>query len=279
MSPVPPPTATVPFDTVDTAMNMARVLLNDTPMALTGNLLSDSQPYAQQFYNLAWREFQRDLALAGDPAQTEEFISQSLPVVSSLDPYVQVYLGQQFYFDGTSFYSSPTVNLLPQNLIIPLWVRERPGGTTQTFSDMVPCDNGLPGSPKTAYLRWWEWRSAGPGNGNAIFMQGATVTRDVWVRYASYLGDAVTNQYVAGAWYLQPIPILRCADALSFYIAARFANSRGSEQAMAAANSFYAQGKQAMRDLLNATTMKNRQRINHRRRPYSVGRHQGWGTW
>jgi len=254
-------------------------VLNDCPLALSGNLLSDTQPYTQQFYNMAWREFQRDLALAGDPAQTVEFVSPSLPVVSSVDPSVQVYLSQTAFFDGTSYYTSPTVNLLPQDLIIPLWVRERLGGTTQLFSDMIPCDNGLPGGPKTTWLRWWEWRSAGPGNGNAIFMQGATVPRDLWVRYASYFGDAVLNQYITGAWYLQPIPILRCAEALSYYVAAKFALSRGSDQAVEIGNSFYAQGKQLMRDLLNATTMKNRQRINHRRRPYAAYRHQGWCWW
>lgn len=275
--PIPPPTPTVPFDTVDWAMNSARTKLNDCPLALSGNLLADTQPYAQQFANDGWRQFQRDLAEAGDPACTSEFLSPSLPVVAGIDPYTQVYLGQADYFDGTSYYSSPVVNLLPQDLIMPLHCLERLGGSIQTFTEMSPCDNGVPRGPKTTYLRFWEWRSAGPGNGNAIWMPGATVTRDLLVRYASFLPDFLTVGNVA--WYQQPVPMLRVADILAFYIAAAFAYSRGSEQAKAVANSFWADGKAAMRGYLNSTTMKVRQRINHRRRPYAHGRHQGWCFW
>lgn len=277
---IPPPTATVPFDIVDIAMNTARVRLNDCPLALSGNLLASTQVYSQTIYNDAWREFQRDLAQYGDPAQTEEFLSPSLPPVANTDPYTSVYLGQAGYFDGQNFWTSPTVNLLPQNLICPLHIGERMGGTLNQFNEVIPCDNGIPKRPKTTYLSQWEWRSAGPGNGNAIFMPGATVPRDIYVRYASFLPDAENNNPItATPWYDQPIPILRCSDVLGYYIAAEFAYSRGSEQAKAVANSFWADGKEQMRNLVNGTTMKIRQRINHRRRSYARGRHQGWGNW
>ena len=278
MSPLPPPTPTVPFDTVEAAMNTARVRLNDCPLALSGNLLADSQPYSQTFYNNAWRTFQRDLADYGDPANTNEFLSQSLPVVASLDPATQVYLGQAAYFDGVSYWVPPSVNLLPQDCIIPLHVWERLGGTIQPFTKRVePCDNGLPLGVKTTYLNYWEWRSAGPGNGNAIFMPGATVPRDIYVRYASFLPDAVTVGPTA--WYSQPIPMLRVSDIVADYVAAEFAFSRGSDQAKAAANSFWADGKAKMRSYVNSTTNKLRQRINHRRRSYAAGKHQGWNIW
>ena len=278
--PAPPPTPTVPFDTVDWAMNSARTKINDCPLALSGNLLADTQPYAQQFAIDAWRQFQRDLAEYGDPACTVEFISPSLPAVANIDPYTQVYLGQADYFDGQNYWVPPNVNLLPSDCIIPLHMKERLGGTTQLFTDMIPCDNGLPGGPKTTILRYWEWRSAGAGNGNAIFMPGATVTRDLWVRYASFLPDFATNSPLDSTpWYNQPIPMLRVADILGFYIAAAFAFSRGSDQAKAAANSFWSEGKAAARAYVNSTTMKLRQRINHRRRPYSAYRHAGWAWW
>ena len=278
--PIPPPTPTVPFDTVDVAMNTARVRLNDCPLALSGNLLSDIQPYAQQIYNNAWRTFQRDLADYGDPACTSEFVSYSLPPVANIDPATQTYLGQAAYFDGVSFWYPPNVNLLPQDLICPLHVKERLGGSIQLFNPVWPCDNGLSGAPKTTYINEWEWRSAGPGNGNAIFMPGATVARDLWIRYASFLPDAVANSpLVSTPWYQQPIPMLRCSDILGDYIAAEFAFSRGSEQAKAIANSFWADGKAKMRSYINSTTNKIRQRINHRRRSYAQGRHQGWQYW
>ena len=145
---------------------------------------------------------------------------------------------------------------------------------------MIPCDNGIPKGPKTTLLRYWEWRSAGPGNGNAVFMPGATVPRDLFGRYAAFLPDFADNMPLdATPWYQQPLPIMRCADILGFYIVGAFAFSRGSEQANAIGNSFWAQGRSAMRDYVNSTTMKVRQRINHRRRPYAAYRHAGWGYW
>lgn len=278
--PLPPPTPTVQFDTVNTAMDMARVKLNDCPLALSGNLLANTQPYAQQIYNNAWRQFQRDLAEYGDPACTVEFLSPSLPVVANIDPYTQVYLGQAAYFDGASYWYPPDVNLLPADCIMPLKLQERLGGTTQLFSPMFPCDDGMPGTPKTTYIRWWEWRSAGSGNGNAIFMPGATVTRDLWIRYAAFLSDALDNiPTPATPWYSQSIPMMRVADIMANYIAAEFAFSRGSEQAKAVAGSFLADAKMGMRAYVNSTTNKIRQRINHRRKPYSAYRHQGWNWW
>ena len=103
--PLPPPSPTVQFDTVDWAMNSARTKFNDCPLALSGNLLASTQPYAQQFAIDGWRQFQRDLAGYGDPALTNEFISPSLPVVANIDPYTSVYLGQAAYFDGQNFWS------------------------------------------------------------------------------------------------------------------------------------------------------------------------------
>lgn len=278
--PIPPPAPTPPFDTVDAAMTFARVKLNDCPLGLLGNLLANTQPYAQSFYNLAWRAFQRDLAEFGDPANTVETVLTGFPVVANIDPATQYYVSQQWVFDGQNFFTTPDVSLLPQDLIMPIHLQERLANSQQLFSPMWPCDNGLPGYPKTTILRYWEWRSAGPGNGNAIFIPGATVTRDIWIRYAAFLPDALDNIPIAStAWYNQQIPMLRVADFLACYIAAEFAFSRGSEQAKAVANSFWADGKAGMRSYFNSTTMKVRQRINHRRRPYSAYRHQGWDWW
>ena len=269
--PIPPPTPTVPYDTAEMAMVYARVRLNDCPLGLVGNLLADSQPYSQTFCNLGWRRFQSDLAQAGDPAQTEEVLITGIPVVAGIDPATLVWIDQTGFWDGSSFWPPSTVSPLPQNLIQPLHLKERLAGTVQKLGAMDPCDNGLPMGPKTTYLRFWEWR------GSRIYMPGATVMRDLWVRYASFLPDINTVGTVQ--WYNQPLPILRCADVLSYYIAAEFSYSRGSEQAKKVANSFWADGKEAMRGLMNQTTMKVRQRINHRRRPYPAFRHNGWNTW
>lgn len=270
IQPIAPP---VNYDVIDTAMNMARVRLNDCPLGLSGNLLASTQPYAQTFFNLALRTLQEDLAEAGEPRCTQETVIPSLPIVANIDPVTQVFLSQQWYFDGQNYYSTPNVNLLPQDMIFPLWIRERLAGSSQLFTPMQPCDDGLPGGPKTTFLRYWEWRN------DALYMPGAIVPRDLWMRYASFVPDAIDNSPVANTpWYQQQLPFMRSADTIAFYVCAEFAFSRGSEQANAVANSFLEMGRAGMRKMLNRT-MKIRQRINHRRRPYSAYRHQGWNWW
>lgn len=281
--PIPPPATTIPYDTVDTAMNFARVKLNDCPLSLAGNLLADTQPYTQTICNDAWRAFQSDLDDAGEVSMTSETVLYSLPAVTSTDPSVLVFLNQAQYFDGTGYWAPPTVNVLPQNFMRPTWIRERLGGTTAVFTPMQPCDDGLPGGPKTTYMRTWEFRAGIDASETqqplSIWMPGATVARDLWIRFAAYLPDFINNSPLATTpWYQQQIPIYRSADVFAFYIAAEFAFSRGSEQAVAVGNSFLTQGQTAVRRLMNRTN-KIRQRINHRRRSYSRGKHQGWSWW
>jgi len=280
--PLPPPPVAIPLDTVDVAMNSARVALNDCPLALSGNLLANTQPYAQQIANNGWRAFQRDLADQGEANLTGEILIQALPPVATIDPAAAVYLNQAQYYDGAQVWTPPSVAVLPQNFMMPLKLKERLAGTQALFTDMRPVDDGLPNAPKTTYLRLWEWRAGFDRNGNqiplSIWMPGATVARDLLVRCALYAPDFQT---VGGLqWYQQPISIPRCADVLGFYIAAAFAFSRGSVQANATevGNGFLANGKAAMRQLMNQSG-KIRQRINHRRRSYSASRHQGWSWW
>lgn len=278
--PIPPPAVTIPYDTVETAMDFARVKLNDCPLTLAGNLLADSQPYSQTICNDAWRMFQEDLDEAGEPAATGAIVIPALPPVQSQDPAVMVFLNQAQYFDGAGYWAPPVIKVLPQNFMRPTWIRERLGNTLAVFTPMQPCDDGLPGGPKTGYMQTWEWNAGYDATGTqqplSIWMPGATVARDLWVRFAAYLPDFLTVN--ATQWYQQPIPIYRSADAFAFYIAAEFAFSRGSEQATAVGNSFLGLGQAAMRKIMNRTN-KIRQRINHRRRSYARGKHKGWGYW
>jgi hypothetical protein len=264
-------------------MNFARVAINDTPIALTGNLLADTQPYTQTIANMAWRTFQQDLDEQGEPAATGEIVLQNIPPVASIDPSVLTYLNQGGYWDGASLWMPPTIAVLPQNFMRPTWIRERMGGSMSTFTRMEPCDDGLPGGPKSTFIRTWEFRSGFDSVGNqiamSIWMPGATVARDLWIRFSSYLPDFQDNYPLPSTpWYQQNIPIYRSADALAFYIAATFAYSRGSQQASQIGDGLMAKGKEAMRKIMNRTN-KIRQRINHRRRPYSAGKHQGWEIW
>lgn len=280
--PIPPPPVAIPYDSVNGAMDFARVALNDCPLNLSGNLLTNTQPYSQTIANLGWRMLQEDLDEAGEPAMKAEVVIKNLPPVTSVDPSTMVFINQAVYFDGTGYWAPPLLSVLPQNFMSPRWLRERLAGSNQIFTPMEPCDDGLPGGPKTTYLRTWQFQAGIDAMGSvqplSIWMPGATVARDIWLNYAAYLADFVTNGNVN--WYDQPIPVYRCADALGYYIAAAFSYSRGSIQANSTqvGDGFRALGKERMRSIMNRTN-KIRQRVNHRRRSYARGKHQGWAWW
>jgi hypothetical protein len=259
-----PPTATLPLDTVDTVLNFSRARINDAIQGISGNLLADTQPYTFTLLNAAFRHLQEDLANAGNPAFTNETVLFGLPVVALNDPSVQVWMSCQYYFDGVSFYTAPEAPLLPFDCILPLRLWERQSGTQNQFTDMNPVNDGLPDNVKTNWLGLWDWR------GNAIYMPGALIERDVRIRYASYLADIASSGTAL-------VPLIRSADALAHYVAAEFCNSRGTAEDAAVGSTFAAKGMAAMKRMTNRDARRE-QRGNHRRQGYSNGRHSGWGT-
>jgi hypothetical protein len=297
--PILPPTGPSPaYDDADAILNLARTRLNDCPLALSGNLLSNTQPYTQTIFNGAFQHLQEDLADYGEPRLVSETVIYALPPVSGTDPATQVYINQAQYFDGQNYYFPPgqssavvtalsylesqsalkyqigttsTPNwVLPQDMILPLRLWERQAGTQNIFTPMFQSNDGLMDCPKTGWLRTYDWRE------DAIYMPGALIARDIRLRYAAYLADLETVGSVQ--WYQQPVPMYRCRDSLAHYVCAEFAFSRGSNQAVAVGNSFLAQGQASMRRIVNRQ-LRQKQRGNHRRRPYASGRHQGWGYW
>jgi len=260
---IPPPAGALPLDTADTVLNFARARINDAITGISGNLLSDSQPYTFVLLNAAFRHLQEDLANAGNPAFINEAVILNLPVVALTDPSVQVWMSCQYFFDGSSYYNDPLAPLLPFDCILPLRLWERQSNTQQVFSEMQPVNDGLPDNVKTNYLGLWDWRQ------NAIYMPGALIQKDLRVRYASYLPDIASDGTAL-------VPIIRCADALANYVAAEFCMSRGAPDAAAQAGSFLTMGQQSMKRMTNRDARRE-QRGNHRRRGYSNGRHGGWG--
>ncbi len=259
---LPPPATALPLDSVDTVLDFARAALNDSILTVAGNLLADSQPYTFTLLNLGFRLMQEDLANAGCPAFTNEAVLFDLPVVALQDPASQVWMSCQWYFDGSSYYTSP---VLPFDCIMPLRLWERQSGTQQQFTQMNPTNDGLPDARKTNYFGVWDWRQ------NAIYLTGANVLRDMRMRYASYLPDIPASGSAL-------VPVIRCAMALSFYVAAAFAFSRGSPAATTVGNNFRSQGKESL-GIMNNRDARREQRGNHRRPGYSSGRHRGWGVW
>jgi len=244
-----------PYDTVMTAINAAKVRLNDditTLAPISGKLLDNTQPFTQQTVNQAWRklqEFLRDLGYSGLRGEME---LSNVPACTSTDASSQVSLSYAGYFDGTTLQTTP---VLPQNFIQPykLWERVYAvSPNTAPFLEMDYLINGLPAVPKTIWNRQWEWR------GDTIYLIGATGPTDIRIRYGWTYADFVDvagspgpNQTANTPWYGQPVPIQRAIDALADFICRELEIARGAADA---AMAFQVSAQANARLILNRDT-------------------------
>ena len=207
-----------PYDSVSTVLNTARTRLNDeikTLQPVSGKLLLNNQVFTQQTVNTAWRKFQEFLGNLGCTEFTQEYIITGIPPTTNLDPASQTYINWFGFFDGTTFLDNPK---LPQNLMSPLWVKERQTGTQSQFIPMEMINDGLPTWGKGPRLGYWEWRR------ESIYMPGATFETDLRLRYITWLGDFLDETDTP--WYQQDVPVMRCLDSLSMFICAEIAETR-----------------------------------------------------
>lgn len=204
-----------PLDSLELAVNTARVRVNDALANIGGDILTDSAVFTLTYINAAWRRFQEMLVNYGQSWFKPEVILAAVAAVGTLDPGSQAYINWSNYFNGLTLLAAP---VLPQNFIAPLIVWERPAGNG-SFYPMDRLDNGLPGIPKTAFNRSWEWRNG------AIYLPGATQALDLRIRYAGFFADFVAANTTPFA--NQPIPILRAMNPLAWFIASEFSKARG----------------------------------------------------
>lgn len=258
--PIIPPILSAPYDSVDSILNLTRVRINDAIQSLGGDILTDIQPFTQEMANAGWRTLQEYLANLGYTRSKQEIILTGIPPVTNYDPATQVALTWSNYFNGTGYDIPPTAPVLPQNMILPLRLWERFSSGNGIFIPMGQAMDGLPTGPKLPCNGCWEWREDG------IYMPGATVSTDIRMRYLAYLPDFATQGDVL--WYNQPVPIMRCKNALAYYIAAEAALPRADLDAEA----FTQKGDVAARLIFNRE-VQQKQRTTATRRPY--GRRSG----
>jgi hypothetical protein len=279
--PIIPPNST-PYDTANSILNVARMRTNDlivTPAGspaptsdLTlqytqvggGNLLDENEPRTQIIFNAAYRRLMKRLGNLGYRRLIGDNLKIGpLPVNSSTDPSDQSYLTWSGFFDGQYFWDTPQ---LPQDLCAPLKVRERISGTDSPFIDMRCGLDGLNSwFFRNAFNRMWEWRD------DALYLLGANGQTDLNIRYIKYLPDIVESGETP--WYYQPVPIMRCSDALAWYIAAEVTSARGPE----AVADLEAKAEVAMAEIFNDQARAD-QRTNCRRQSRSGGGGRGYGA-
>jgi|SRR5271166_251177 len=247
-----------PYDTAEYVLNLARSIINDASLSISGFVLADSQPYTFPLLNEAYRDLQDALYDTNQSRFTRTTQLLLVTPVMPLDPGITVYINFTNYWNGSQSFNSP---ILPSDMMEPLKLWERQSYTTNYFSPMFQVNDGLPSISQTPALRYWDWE-----NDNLI-MPGATQTNDLQLKYACYLADLIDGT--------SPVQILRGAVACAHFLAGEFAASRGSPLA----DAMFAKANEKVEQMTNRT-VKRSNRGNHRRQPYSRrGGNVGWSTW
>jgi hypothetical protein len=249
---------TTAYNIVEDILLDARAICND--MAIPGgDVLTDDAPFSMQFVNQAYRRIQAYLAQYGvETYQTYQWLL-AIPANTTGDPESRVWIsdsGCQIVTPSGAGESSFAEPILPDDLVYPVRCRERQNGTTDFAQMMFRPNDGVRNYYAVAtYLVMWEWIN------ETLTLRGATQVQDLELKYEKHLPilSLVTDT----------VPIRGVDNAAAYRVAYAFAKSRGAMMA----DSFGQEG-QAEMDLVINRSLRERQRIKHRRRPYS---HRGGG--
>lgn len=210
---IPAPTGNTNYDPLIVALQFAQVRLNAINKA-AGDFLEASQEWTQQASNGAWRKIEEALTDLKFSGMRDEIAIPNVPALTSTDPTSYTALGWSGFWNGTAFIPAP---VLPQLLVRPLRVWERQTGSNATWTPMELNSTGLGSQQKQQRNYEWQWE------GDTIRMPGSTVAMDLRIEFLQAFPDFVQSGNMP--WYMQQIPISRCADALAWYICAEVAAS------------------------------------------------------
>lgn len=216
------PAPTAPYDSLEDVVNAARMRLNDMIASVGGDVLVDTAPFTIVAVNAAWRKLQEFLSKLGFLRFKNECILQ-LRALGHSDETERPYL------DWTGFHTTGFTDdtiVLPQDLIAPIELRERSlEDVSRSFQAMDFLPGGLPLIGQGYWLKTWSWHDEKlwiPGNIGITGVQ-------VWIRYWSFAPDFVAAGTTAFA--SQQVPIMRCLNPFSLYLAAEIAAPRGDATA------------------------------------------------
>lgn len=242
-----------PAPTAEAVMTRARAFVNDMLRSTAGQNLTDVRPFALEYLNASIDDCQEYLANNGVTSQIKDnVIIVGLTPVINPDAGIQTNLSSTGYFNGTSTTSLVT---LPQDLIVPLVLWERPTGSLIQFRKMNQPKDGLPSRVQSSYLELWDWFE------DQINFRGATQSIDLRLRYEASIQPISSAANLAQA----VIPIRGGLNALAFGVAEYYANVRlpGGPAATWAAT----RKLQKLDELVNRQVRKD-QRISYRPRGF-----------
>lgn len=257
-----PPALTAPYELVESAMNKARVRLNDTIQQLSGDILKDSQPFSQEMCNGAWETMQQFLANLGYARLIDETIITGLPICASSDPASQCWIDWTGYYDGTQVWQNYA---LPQRCSFPLKIWDRVSGVNSGWGrPLEQVMDGLPATFKYQRNGVFDFRN------DRVYMPGTNISVDLRVRFAQFFPGFQTQGNTQ--WYQQPIPIVGASDALADYICVEASDGRDDVDSQTFKTR--AEGKAK---LIFNRDVRLKNRSNVRRQPRSGPRNHGYG--
>lgn len=249
-----------------------QILVNPVVAGTSGNVANPQGVTLTNLMNSAIRETYRDIRIVGQPTLIKDnYILEGLtPVNSSLgvgvpNPAVQVNLSVLGYFDGLQMNATLA---LPSDMLFPLEMWERQTGTENSFGMMRQSEGALSPRHQVQAFGEWEWRT------DAIWMNGATLERDIRLRYiATYPSIATLNTI----WDNLFVPIADSQEAIADKIVVRYTARLGGDSLQ------YAQQKAQESILrLKQEVTKSRQMIDYTRPTYGNGQAGAAGnpaTW
>lgn len=248
--PILPPVVQPPYPTAEFVLNLVRTICLDAGISLSGDLLSDTANYTFTLLQSAYEYVQDEIANHGYETPKKEIILSNITAVPAavLSPATQVYIDYANYFDGLNQKAAP---VLPQDLLAPVRLWERPNGSLLRFSEMNLANDGLDSLPQYSFLRQWEWRD------DKLYMIGATQALDIRLRYQAYFPALVGPNSI--------VKIFHGANAIAYTMAYNFSGPREG----AVAQMFMTERDKSIAQIVTRIARKN-QRRNIRPRPYGA---------
>lgn len=253
------------FPTLGTCMDLARAYVNDMYPGIagtSGRVLTNNAPFTIPYINSALRTVNRKLRNEGVtyPIKDNVILANLTPVIQA-DPSIQVFVGFDGYFDGTSNHASPK---LPSDCLQVFDVQEQTDGTDLPFSPMAQPQGGIISTFQGPWLSIWEWRQY------RIYMPGSTSVKNLRIRYLS--GQPPFNS-APDDFDTTPVNILDCEEAMAYQIAIQYARARGAADVSILMQGF----TEAIDDMANEW-VRRQQNQNFRRPAYGGSGSSDVGT-
>lgn len=251
-----PAVPSAPYDTGAQILAMVQDLCKDPQ----GQLFT--APYCLSAINSAARWLAQELRNSDKMTLIEDEYLVEIPAVTASDPTQQVNLTFTGIDGNVTPANTPT---LPQDLIEPLILWERPASQTMNLLEMrnMTGKGGLPKRFQRSRLSEWEWRT------DMICFIGALTATQVIIRYAAaaIAPFAIDNMgLISGS-----LADINGIDAVAYRAASQLIPKRGGAQL----GLYYEQQAQMFLDKLATDVSRQQQMSPVRMRPYGRIRSRG----